>query len=335
MGISAANIGAGEVSGADSNAATDPNEIKLGTVSTPDLRDLAVSTGKVADKAITAAKLSSDASVDGNRAVGTDHIKDAAVTAAKMASNSVATANVIDKAITDAKLANDAAIDGNRAVGPDHIKTAAVTTTKINDLAVTPAKLAAAAIGTILGGAGATSASLTVGGALTMTVSGSTALFALGGLTAGGAARYASLSVEKPKGTNLVAADFGARLSAAGTFQQITWNTLVDPGGLLSLDAVGTFLIHKVGFYLVFIELDFDTAKYDRLVVGQVNAAIDNYTSFPGYSNGRVLYTFLNTIGTDTRFGVIFQDAAPSGTHGTAINKITTESYAKMVILAL
>lgn len=48
------------------------------------IKDLGVSTAKLADNAVTSLKLSSDASIDANRAVGTDHIKNTAVTSAKL-----------------------------------------------------------------------------------------------------------------------------------------------------------------------------------------------------------------------------------------------------------
>lgn len=48
------------------------------------IKDLGVSTAKLANNAVTDTKLSSDASVDANRAVGTNHIKDASVTSDKL-----------------------------------------------------------------------------------------------------------------------------------------------------------------------------------------------------------------------------------------------------------
>jgi hypothetical protein len=63
--------------------------------------DAAIAGAKIADGAVTAAKLASDA-------VETAKIKDANVTAAKLASNAVETAKIKDANVTTAKLADDA-----------------------------------------------------------------------------------------------------------------------------------------------------------------------------------------------------------------------------------
>ncbi len=332
VGISASQIGAGEVGGADSNSATEPNEIKLGTVSTPDLRDLAVSTTKVADNAITDAKLSDSTTTDSDRAVSADHIKDSAVTTAKLASLAVTTAKIAAKAVTNAELANDAAVDASRAVGSDHIKDAAVITRTIADLNVTVGKFAAQTSAKLLAGTGTGVDALTVAGALTATVSGSSLLFALGGITNGGAGSFAMMAVEKAQNSALVAADFAAALT--GTVQHIKWTSTVDPASLISLDANGTFLIKNIGFYFLFVETDFDTAQIDRLILGTVNSGSTGYTTYGPLSNGQVLIGFINTTAINTRFAVIFKDGAVGATVGTAKNKITSESYARLVLLA-
>lgn len=333
LGIVSTQIGAGEVRGADSNTATEPNELLFGTVSTPDLRDAAVATAKLADDAVTSAKLADDASVDANRAVTTNHIRDGAVAAAKLATDSVTTVKVVDKAVTDAKLANDAAIDANRAVGTNHIKDAAVTTAKIGDLQVTVGKLAAAADATILGGTGTGVDDLTVAGALTATRSGTNLIFALAGITNGGAGRLALLSVEKAQNSALVSGDFASAIS--GTRQHVKFTNEFDPGQLISLDANGTFTVAKIGFYAVFAQIDFDAGTFSRLLLGQVNVGGTAYDSFPAQSNGAVLLGFFNTTAENTRFGLVFKDAALSATQGTAKNSITGERYATLVILAL
>ena len=62
------------------------------------IADKSIATAKLADLAVTAAKLASNS-------VETAKIKDAAVTAAKLASNAVATAKIADAAVTNAKIA--------------------------------------------------------------------------------------------------------------------------------------------------------------------------------------------------------------------------------------
>ena len=62
------------------------------------IADKSIATAKLADLAVTAAKIAANA-------VETAKIKDAAVTAAKIASNAVATAKIADGAVTNAKVA--------------------------------------------------------------------------------------------------------------------------------------------------------------------------------------------------------------------------------------
>src|ERR1043165_477642 len=111
----------GLVNGSTSNTGTQ-RQVVQGTVSTPDIRDLARSTAKVGDKAVPTAKIN-------DAAVGTTQIADDAVTTAKIAASQV----------TAAKLATD-------AVETAKIKDSNVTTAKILDANVTQAKLAANAV---------------------------------------------------------------------------------------------------------------------------------------------------------------------------------------------
>ena len=95
--------------------------------------DGTVTTAKLADDAVTAAKLASSAVV-------TASIVDDAVTAAKLASSAVVTASIVDDNVTQAKIADD-------AVGADQLASSAVVTASIVDDAVTQAKIADDAVG--------------------------------------------------------------------------------------------------------------------------------------------------------------------------------------------
>ena len=95
--------------------------------------DGTVTTAKLADDAVTAAKLASSAVV-------TASIVDDAVTAAKLASSAVVTASIVDDNVTQAKIADD-------AVGADQLAASAVVTASIVDDAVTQAKIADDAVG--------------------------------------------------------------------------------------------------------------------------------------------------------------------------------------------
>ncbi len=107
--------------------------------------DNAVSTAKIVDLAVTAAKLAADA-------VTTAKILDANVTAAKLATDAVTSAKILADAVTTVKI-----LDANvttakiaaEAVTEAKIADSAVATAKIADTAVTFAKMAAAALTSI------------------------------------------------------------------------------------------------------------------------------------------------------------------------------------------
>jgi len=87
------------------------------SVITAKIQDLAVTTGKLAALSVTTAKIAADA-----------------VTADELASNAVVTASIVDANVTEAKLATG-------AVTESKIGTAAVTVTKVADASLTYAKL--------------------------------------------------------------------------------------------------------------------------------------------------------------------------------------------------
>lgn len=105
----------------------------MGSALEPDWTNLSATvTGDLADEAVTAAKLATDA-------VETAKIKNLNVTAAKLASDAVETAKIKDLNVTTGKLAAD-------AVETAKIKDLNVTTGKLAAGAVTVAKSAAAAL---------------------------------------------------------------------------------------------------------------------------------------------------------------------------------------------
>ena len=93
---------------------------------TAGIADLAITTGKLADGAVTTAKVT---------ALGTAAYADSSVTEAKIAANAITTAKVADGAITTAKV--DAAGLAAAAIASN-----AITTAKVLDDAITAAKLA-------------------------------------------------------------------------------------------------------------------------------------------------------------------------------------------------
>ena len=333
FGISDAQIGEGAIRGSDSNVTSDTNEILHGSISTPDLRNEAVSSAKLAPGAVTVGKILADPSTDANRPVVADTIRDGAVTTNKLLDGSITSGKYAAKSVDSVALANDAADDTKRAVGSLAIKNDAIITRTIGDKQVTMAKLETAANGKLLVGTGTDVQALPVGGALTASVSGGSIVFALGGVTNGGSARYAQLTLEKSQNSNLVSGDFAAALT--GTVQHVKWTATYDPGDMISLDVNGTFLIKKPGFYVVICDLYFDAGTYDRAILSIVNSGQNGYTSHAVLSNGSSFTGFVNTTVADTRLAVVFKDGALSATTGTAKNKITTEVYARLSLLAL
>lgn len=122
---------ASKVKGSTGNAGTE-RAVVQGTISTPDLRDDAVTVDKLADNAVATDKI-----VDAN--VTTAKLADApnGVTTGKISDLAVTTGKLADNAVTAAKLSSSASTDTSRAVSTDHIK----------DLAVTAAKIAVGAVG--------------------------------------------------------------------------------------------------------------------------------------------------------------------------------------------
>jgi len=69
------------------------------------VKDLGISTAKLALLSVDNTILKDDASTDSNRAVTTDHIRDSAIVVAKLATDAVETVKIKDLAVTQAKLA--------------------------------------------------------------------------------------------------------------------------------------------------------------------------------------------------------------------------------------
>lgn len=104
---------AGDVSGAQNSTIIQPS---------------AVTTTKLADNSVTAAKIVSNA-------INTNHIADNSVTSSKIAANAVTTTQIADNAVTTTKVAAN-------AINTTHIADNSVTNTKIADNAITSTKIA-------------------------------------------------------------------------------------------------------------------------------------------------------------------------------------------------
>lgn len=131
----------------------------LGTTASPFLvKDLGITTAKLADGAVTNIKLANDAVTTDKIADGTiatADLADNSITTAKLVDSSVTTAKILDAAITNAKLANDSVasaniIDGtilsadiaDGTIATADLANAAITSAKLADDSVTLAKIA-------------------------------------------------------------------------------------------------------------------------------------------------------------------------------------------------
>lgn len=138
------NLSASIVAGDIAADAVTTTKILDGNVTAAKLATDAVTTAKIANDAVTTAKI-----LDAN--VTTAKLNDLSVTAAKLAADAVETAKILNLAVTTAKLNDLAVTDAKLAA--DAVTTAKilnlnVTTGKINDLAVTAGKIAADAVTT-------------------------------------------------------------------------------------------------------------------------------------------------------------------------------------------
>lgn len=165
----------------DANAAAARSTLELGVVATGNtintslLEDLSVTTGKINNLAVTAAKLASDAvetakildgavtsakiqtsGITGSNvsagAIDTVHLATSGVTLIKMAANSVGTIQLVDSGITQAKLAADTVATINIAasgITQPKLAANAVATINLVDSGVTFAKLSSDSVNTI------------------------------------------------------------------------------------------------------------------------------------------------------------------------------------------
>jgi len=152
-----------------------------GTVSSGMIADTAISTAKIQDSAITSGKIAATA-------VSTAKIEDLAVSTNKIAAGAVTNAKIADTAVGTSKI-EDLAVTTNKiaatAVTNAKIADTAVSTTKIEDLAVTTAKIAATAVTSAKIADSAITASkidLSGGGTLTLSTNSTTGL-KIGGAT--------------------------------------------------------------------------------------------------------------------------------------------------------
>ena len=146
----------------------DSGEVSNGSVSTAKLADDAVTYAKMQNVSATDTEIDSSAGIVGtklaNNTIGAAQIaagaitnteidSSAAIAGSKLADAGITTAKIADDAITSAKIADDAVVTAalsNSAVTSSKLADNAVSTAKINDGAVTAAKLASGVGGKVL-----------------------------------------------------------------------------------------------------------------------------------------------------------------------------------------
>jgi hypothetical protein len=124
------------------DSAVNAAKIESGSVGTAKLADLAVTGAKLADNAVTAAKIA-----DGS--VGTSELANLSVTNAKIASNSVDGAKIIDGSVGTDEIANGSVTNSKLAdnsVNAAKIIDGSVGTAELADAAVTLSKVAAGSV---------------------------------------------------------------------------------------------------------------------------------------------------------------------------------------------
>src|SRR2546421_7949699 len=225
---------AGKVKGSTGNAGTQQGIVQ-GTISTPDLRDSAVTASKIATGAIVTTALADGAvstvkHADAPNGVTTGKVNDLAITTAKLA----------DDSVDATKLKDSASTDSDRAVTTDHIRDSAITSAKINAGAVTPAKLATGSSGQIL-------VADSLGAFQKVAMSGDATINSTG-VTTVGAQGHAKV-IERAGNTVVGGANSATTWNVRGTvvawgkdFETVTSLVTIGASGKISL-AAGTYLI--------------------------------------------------------------------------------------------
>ena len=163
--------------------------------------------------------------------VATAMIANDAVTAAKLASNAVVTASIVDDQVTQAKIAND-------AVGADQLASDAVVTASIVDDNVTQAKIAAGAVGTTELAVDAVDGTKIADDAINSEhyVNGSidTAHLSANAVTAAKLADDA-VSAGDLTGTTLKSTVTASSLTSVGTLDDLTVTGVIDANGVVKI----------------------------------------------------------------------------------------------------
>lgn len=227
------------VNGSSSNASTaTAGKIQTGTVSTNDLRDLAVSAGKLAVDAVTTAK-----------------ILDANVTAAKLATDAVSTVKIVALAVTAAKLAADAvetAKIANLAVTAAKIATGTITGTQVADNSIGTDKLSGTpTAGQVLLGYGSAPKyrPTTITGAISIDSAGVASL--TGSVAVGNAVIREVAGAGTSGGGSTATVDLTVIATTGIRGSSVAWSIsgslaaqITDSSGTLTIAQAGTYLFH-------------------------------------------------------------------------------------------
>jgi hypothetical protein len=197
---------------------------KLAAIGSGSLLDGAVITTKVADSAITTAKIADGAVTDAKLApIGTSSLTDGLITTAKVADAAITTAKIADGSISAAKLVPlGTASISDSAVTTEKIADGAITAAKIADGSITSAKLAALSSSSIVDGS-ITTAKLADGAVTAVKIAADTITATQIATGAVGSGEIANGAVTYSKIQNVSATDrlLGRSTAGAGAVEEI------------------------------------------------------------------------------------------------------------------
>ena len=266
------SLKSGTIRGTTANESGTQREVQQGTISTPDLRDEAVSPAKIKNKSITAAQIE-------NESIGSDVIADGGVRGSD--ANGGGQREILQGSVSDVDLRDDAVITAklkDGAVATNKIADEAVTTAKIANNAVDGTKLPVGTTGQVLLHDGTKFVPMTITGGLTLTGTGVATI----SLTSS-AASYVRISERNSAGVNGGASSAGVWTQKRGvaTAWTIDQQTVA---GTVSIGSGGLINIERNGLYLLFVSAPAFSVGRHKMRVHLKTSPSGSYNDFEGSS---------------------------------------------------
>jgi len=328
------SIATNTVNGSESNATAAPGgKVKVGTISTNDLRDLAVSTAKLADLAVTAAKIA-DATITAgklaNNAVTTDKITDLNVTTAKLADLSVTAAKIVANTITAAQVA-----------------AGTLTGTQVQANSIGLDRLVhGATAGQLLVSNGTNYTPVSMSGAATISAAG--VLTLIGSVAAGSALIREKAPKATAGGASTAGVDLTAISTAGNRGSAVPWNISGSLAAGITANADGTITLAEAGSYMFICSAPAFGVGAHKIAIQQLDSALTTIIS-AGYGSSEyappgqqtsstIIFTATITAGQKIRLRHYCQNAV--ATNGFGIDTNTSvgnveEVYAVINVLKM